>query len=116
MDSSLFSLPGQPATGDGSLEQAAAECIKKLTGIKEFYLEQLHTYGEPNCQADERMISIVYFALLPAASETDDFPAREKAVWQSIEPTPGLIWNHTVILQYALRRLRYKLKYSAVGF
>lgn len=81
-----------------------------------FFLEQLHMYGEPTCQADERMISVVYFALLPAASETDDFPAREKAVWQSIEPTPGLVWDHAEILQYALRRLRYKLEYSAVGF
>ena len=40
----------------------------------------------------------------------------EGAEWFPVEALPALTGDHPEILAYALRRLRYKLEYSAVGF
>ena len=40
----------------------------------------------------------------------------ENAAWFPIGDLPHLSADHAEILAYALRRLRYKLEYSAVGF
>ena len=41
-----WSLPGNPIPPDQSLDETAAECLLRYTGLKEAYLEQLYTYGD----------------------------------------------------------------------
>jgi 8-oxo-dGTP diphosphatase len=36
--------------------------------------------------------------------------------WFRMDDLPALAYDHADIVTYALRRLRYKLEYSAVGF
>ncbi len=65
-------------------------------------------------------MSVVYFAIIPAgaayarAAVVDQDGCRAK--WFPVEPLPRLVLDHHDILMYALRRLRYKLEYTAVGF
>lgn len=40
----------------------------------------------------------------------------EEAQWFSIYDLPELAFDHKGILEYALKRLRYKLEYTTVGF
>ena len=65
-----------------------------------------------------RVVTVAYFALIPA-----DAPIRPEggtdaagAAWQPANELPALAFDHAQIVAYALRRLRYKLEYSAVGF
>lgn len=111
-----WSLPGSPASSDLSLEKAAASCIESLTGQTEVYLEQLYTYGDPGRQPDDHLISVVYFALLAANPPMNERIKRSQAAWHPVDEGPDLVWDHDEVLAYALRRLRYKLEYSAVGF
>lgn len=111
-----WSLPGLPASGEHSLEETAAECVESLTGLTEIYLEQLYTYGEPERQPDGQLISVAYFALLAASSLSNNRIGQAQAAWHPVDKMPELAWDHAEILKYALRRLRYKLEYSAVGF
>jgi len=113
---SHWSLPGLPASCEHSLEETAAECVESLTGLKEIYLEQLYTYGEPARQPDGQLISVAYFALLAASSLSNNRIGQAQAAWHPVDKMPDLVWDHAEILKYALRRLRYKLEYSAVGF
>ena len=39
-----------------------------------------------------------------------------QAAWVPVASLPLLVMDHDTIIAYALRRLRYKLEYSAVGF
>jgi len=104
-----WQLPGQELHPDEGLEEAANRLLGGLLERREAYLEQLYTYGSAQSPA----VRVVYFALVPA----DRLQAPGGlAHWfpRAALPDPGP--EGAEILAYALRRLRYKLEYSAVGF
>ncbi len=107
-----WELPGRPVAEDESLEGAAALALSCRVQRGEAYLEQLYTYGDPD-RTPARLVSVVYFALAPADAIRDGEGAE---AWHDIEELPLLAYDHAEILAYALRRLRYKLEYSAAGF
>jgi len=111
----MWMLPAAPVL-DCALEKAAARQIEQLTGVGEVYLEQLYTYGDPGRHPTCRLISIVYFALIPADSLLPAAEQKSGSHWFALEELPRLAMDHADILAYALRRLRYKLEYTAVGF
>jgi 8-oxo-dGTP diphosphatase len=106
---STWELPGEPVKTDESLEDAAARLLTTLINRRETYLDQLYTYGGPQRLA----VSVVYVALVPAEAH---LLSGQTARWFPVAALPGLVSDHPEILAYALRRLRYKLEYSAVGF
>jgi 8-oxo-dGTP diphosphatase len=113
-----WELPGVPLLMDESLEEAAQRALSSPVDRRQVYLEQLYTYGD--CGRSKRglgksLVSVVYFALAPAASWRQ-FTPPEADCWFPVEGLPALVFNHGEILRYALRRLRYKLEYSAVAF
>jgi 8-oxo-dGTP diphosphatase len=120
--SSRWELPGSPVPASQSLEETATENVLRLTGLREAYLEQLYTYGE-SWRLDAarnppvRLISVVYFAIIPAGafSAPIDKDARQ-AKWFPTEDLPDTTANQQEVIGYALRRLRYKLEYTAIGF
>ena len=114
----MWALPGGFVNMDESLEEAACREMEEETGLKEVYLEQLYTYGDPGRDPRGRVVSVAYFALIPADarfSATGGSDASQ-ASWFPVEDLPRLAFDHTDIIAYALRRLRYKLEYSAAGF
>lgn len=114
----MWALPGGFVRQNESLEEAAARKLAEETGLRDAYLEQLYTYGDPNRDPRGWVVSVAYFALIAAdrpiccESGTD----RKQAAWFSMGKLPRLAFDHAQILTTALRRLRYKLEYTAVGF
>ena len=91
------------------LEQAAERAIARLLDRRKTYLEQLFTYSG----SGSGPVRVAYFAIIPAeAHQVTGRPAR----WLAVSPAPRMNPDDATILEYALRRLRYKLEYSAVGF
>lgn len=107
-----WELPGCFVAEHESLEDAAVWALAGRVARDEAYLEQLYTYGDPQ-RTPQRLVSVVYFALAPSDAIRDR-PGPE--VWHCIQLLPPLGHDHAEILAYALRRLRYKLEYSAAGF
>lgn len=114
----MWALPGGFVRQDESLEEAAARELEEETGIHEAYLEQLYTYGDPNRDPRGRVVTVAYFALIAADKPicAEGGSDTTKAAWFSINKLPELAFDHAEILSNALRRLRYKLEYTAVGF
>lgn len=114
-----WELPGSRVPAGQPLEETATESVLRLTGLREAYLEQLYTYGEADRldRQGRRLVSVVYFAIIPAGAYSalmDKDGVRAK--WFPIDQLPGLVGDHGEMITYALRRLRYKLEYTAVGF
>lgn len=114
----MWALPGGFVQMEESLEAAALRELNEETGVQEAYLEQLYTYGEPDRDPRGRVVTVAYFALVPVDAP---FRARggsdaRQAQWFPVDELPALAFDHAQIVGYALRRVRYKLEYSAVGF
>ncbi len=112
-----WALPGGFLDIDEDLHQGAARELLEETGIRDVYLEQLYTFGHPDRDPRERVISVAYYALVPseklalkAASDAAD------AAWFPIAELPRLAFDHDGIIEIAHQRLVAKLDYSTIAF
>jgi 8-oxo-dGTP diphosphatase len=113
-----WALPGGFVELSEGLEEAALRELNEETGLSHAYLEQLYTYGEPTRDPRGRVISVAYYALLPQ-NEIELIHGGSDAStagWFPLNHLPDLAFDHQDIISYALRRLKYKLEYTAVGF
>jgi 8-oxo-dGTP diphosphatase len=112
-----YAIPGGFIRGDESLEEAALRELYEETGVRNVFLEQLYTFGDPKRDPRGRVITVAYYALI--ASDKLSLVAgadAAEAQWFPASSVPPLAFDHKSILDYALERLRNKLEYTTVGF
>ena len=113
-----WAIPGGFILEEESLEEAVKRELLEETGIRVNYLEQLYTFGAPQRDPRQRIISIAYFALVKS-SQFQQLKAStdaEEAQWFSINKLPSLAFDHKQILQTAIERVRAKIRYQPIGF
>lgn len=113
----LWAIPGGFVSPAESLEDAARRELEEETGVRDVYLEQLYTFGDPHRDPRMRVITVVYYALI-RADELHVVAGDDAAVsaWFPIDALPALAFDHASILTYTMQRLRGKLEYTAIGF
>lgn len=113
----MWAIPGSFVRIDESLEEAAVRALADETGVRDVYTEQLYTFGTPRRDPRTRVITVAYFALVPhdAIHHQAGRDASETS-WFSTSQLPPLAFDHAEIVDYAYKRLRYKLEYTSVGF
>jgi 8-oxo-dGTP diphosphatase len=111
-----WSLVGGFLEADESLDQAALRILNNLTGLNDIYLEQLYTYGEIKRDPGERVLSTAYYALINAENYHLPINRESSAKWIPIEKTPALIFDHNIMVDKALRRLKRKSLSQPIGF
>jgi 8-oxo-dGTP diphosphatase len=112
-----YAIPGGFIRADESLEEAALRELHEETGVRNVFLEQLYTFGDPKRDPRGRVITVAYYALI--ASDKLSLVAgadAAEAQWFPASSVPPLAFDHKSILDYALERLRNKLEYTTVGF
>lgn len=110
----LWALPGGAADAAESLAATAARKLAETTGLAPAYLEQLYCFGEPDRSPLSRVVSVVYWALV-RVDEADLTFADENVRWFPADELPQLAFDHNLIVDYALWRLRTKLEYSRIA-
>lgn len=113
-----WALPGGFVHEEESLEEAVKRELQEETGVKVNYLEQLYTFGTPGRDPRQRIISVAYFALVKTSSfvELKADTDASQVQWYNIEKLPRLAFDHKLILEKAVQRIRAKVRYEPIGF
>ncbi|MCW2135127.1 NUDIX hydrolase [Arthrobacter sp. VKM Ac-2550] len=111
----LWALPGGPLSPEESLPDAARRNLQDTTSLQPSYLEQLYAFGGLDRSPVQRVVSIVYWALVKPdvaalAQET------ENVRWFRADHLGQLAFDHNQIVDYALWRLRNKVEYSSIAY
>lgn len=114
-----WAIPGGPLSAGDSLVRAAAANLQDTTGLVPRYLEQLYAFGDVNRSPNQRLITIVYWALV-REQETVDKPQLDdpNVAWFRVDDEAmleGLAFDHRTIIEYALWRLRNKVEYGFIA-
>ena len=93
-----FAIPGGFVDEDESLEAAARRELAEETGVREVYLEQLYTFGDPGRDPRGRVVTVAYFALIasggpPLRAGTDAAEAR----WFAVDAVPALAYGPAIV-------------------
>ncbi|PID45180.1 MAG: NUDIX hydrolase [Proteobacteria bacterium] len=112
-----WSLPGGIVNEkeDASTKETAIKKLQSKTGIRLEFVEQLKTYS--GRERDERgwSISTVYFVLMRFVSELtvgDDVSEIKWVPVDELDDYAPLAFDHSVIIDDAVQRLREKARYS----
>ena len=113
-----WAIPGGFVNKGESLDLAARRELAEETGVKDVYLEQLYTFGEPKRDPRGHVVTVAYIALLPSDREValTAYTDAQDVSWFSMRELPALAFDHSEILAYARERLENKLEYTTVGF
>jgi 8-oxo-dGTP diphosphatase len=111
-----WSLMGGFVDKDESTEDAAARVLYNLTGLRNIYMEQVHTFSEVNRDIADRVISVAYFALINIADYSESLQQDHEAKWFPINRIPPLIFDHKTMVSKAKMQLREKAGNHPLGF
>jgi 8-oxo-dGTP diphosphatase len=111
-----WAIPGGFVIPGESVDDAARRELEEC-GIKNVFLEQLYTFGDPDRDPREHVVTVAYVALVNINDHnlkagTD----ARKAAWFSIYDVPKLAFDHQKILKKARERLQGKIRYHPLGF
>ena len=110
-----WAFPGGFVKMDESCEEGALRELEEETALKGTYVQQFHTYSDPNRDPRERVITVAFFALV-RIQEVEAGDDANKAQWFAIDEVPQLAFDHDVILRDALKRLRERIHFQPIGF
>lgn len=113
----MWALPGGFLEIGEDLERCARRELQEETGIQDVYLEQLYTFGAPQRDPRERVISVTYIALTRCdALQPRAASDASEAAWFPLSRLPELAFDHAAIVDLARQRLVAKLSYSTIAF
>ena len=111
-----WSLMGGFVEPEESLEMAAARILKQLTGLSGVYMEQLHTFGNPNRDPVERTVSVAYYALIDIHQYEKQLNDNYHPEWFTLNKIPKLIFDHPQMVTIAKSKLRDKAAVQPILF
>lgn len=112
-----WGVPGGRVRMDESLDEAAKRELFEKTGLKNVYLEQLYSFGKVSRDPRTRIISVAYFALVDSNKVKLRTTGKyEDIKWMPLKETGKLAYDHNEIVDYALFRLKNKIRYTNIVY
>lgn len=127
-----FAIPGDLVMENESLDAAAEKILFRLTNIKDIYLRQFHTFGDPDRvsavkdqewlrafrkEPEARVITVAYYALVKS-EDYKPIPSSfaGETQWTPINKIPTLAFDHNEIVLKAYEHLKENLIDKQIGF
>lgn len=112
-----WALPGGFVGAAETLEQAALRELSEETGVTKVYLEQLHTFGAPDRDPRDRVITVAYYALVRRLDHAPQAASDARSVaWFPASRCPPLAFDHREIVALARQRLQARVRDQPIGF
>jgi 8-oxo-dGTP diphosphatase len=110
-----WALPGGRVRKDESLDDAASRLLLEQAAVRHVYLEQLYTFGHPQRDPHDRVVSVAYVGLMAEPARPAG-PPGAPVEWRPAARLPALAYDHGGVIELALARLRAKLQYTNLAY
>jgi hypothetical protein len=110
------SLMGGFVRKNESLNETVSRVVAEYTGVENVYMEQVGAYGDVERDPGERVISVVYYALIDMEQFDDKLEKQHNAEWININNVGTLILDHNRFLNDTIRVVRRRTATRPVGF
>jgi len=111
----MWSLLGDLVKPDEDLEAAPYRVLQERTGLKDVYLEQVHTFGHIGRHPSGRVITTAYYSLIDINHSKLKLSDNELH-WHGINDVEELAFDHKLILNTCLARLREQVMEQPLVF
>lgn len=113
--SGLYSLLGDLVRPDEDLESASYRVLAERTGLEDVYLEQVHTFGSIARHPSGRVITTAYYSLIDITHHKLQLNHNDLH-WHAVNDIKKLAFDHKLILNTCLKRLRDQIMENPVAF
>lgn len=110
-----WTLLGDLIRPDEDPDKAAYRVLSERTGLKDVYLEQVHTFGNPRRHPAGRVVTIAYYSLINIKNCKLTKDAHE-IHWRGVADIRQLAFDHRQIFDTCFRRLQEAVVDRHVGF
>jgi 8-oxo-dGTP diphosphatase len=127
-----LALPGDLILDNQDLDENAARILKELTGLSGIFMEQIGAFGNPGRTETDgdvdwlkfirdkpkaRVVTIAYYSLVKMNSEDLNPSSFAKSTaWLPVKEINELAFDHLVILQAGLNKLKADIATKPIGF
>jgi len=110
----MYTLLGDLVKPNEDMEDAPYRVLQERTGLHDVYLEQVQTFGNIGRHPSGRVITTAYYSLVNIKSHKLQLTANELH-WHNVDEIEKLAFDHKLILNTCLQRLREKvLEYPVI--
>jgi 8-oxo-dGTP diphosphatase len=111
----MYSLLGDLVRPNEDLDEAPYRVLNDRTGLKDVYLEQVHTFGSLNRHPSGRVVTTAYYSLVDSLHH--ELQITENDVhWHPLNDIRNLAFDHKLILDTCLARLRQQVMEQPIVF
>ena len=111
----MDSLLGDLVRPDEDLDSAPYRVLKNRTGMDDVYLEQVHTFGSLNRHPSGRVVTTAYYSLIDIKHHKLKLDHNDLH-WHSVNDIRKLAFDHRLILDTCLERLREQIMETPIVF
>lgn len=110
------SLYGGFVHNNESVDDAAHRVLHELTGIKNIYMRQVGAFGQVDRDPGERVISIVYYALINTKDYDYELQVEHDVRWVNINEIPPLYSDHNSMIAKAHKMMKDQISREPISF
>lgn len=111
-----WSVYGGFVRSNESIDDAANRVLIELAGLRNQYLRQVGAFGRIDRDPGERVISIVYYALINVNDYDEKLREKHGVEWMAIDDLPPLYSDHRSMIQKARQMMRETITHEPIGF
>ncbi len=110
-----WSLLGDFAKASETLEEAAYRVLLERTGMADVFLDQVHTFSDPERHPGGRVITVAYYSLLNIRHHELKITENELH-WHNVNDLDCMAFDHFSILKTCYSWLQKRIQEHPLGF